>query len=129
MSFFTTPPFAPTPGTAYEAFTDQRSPMLPQNMYRPGAAGPAYLSGLGRHQYYAPLRQMRQPLRGFGDTINDLLGTTLDKTIETVIIRSMPIVTTQIQPIIRPIQIMSGVTLGLTAVTAVFSFLNWYKTR
>ena len=127
MSFFTTAAFAPTPGTAYEAFTTERSPMLPQNMYRPSAAGPAYLAGLGSHQYYAPLKQMRLPLQGLGDPLTALLGGSLDKAIEAVIIRSMPIVEKQMQPIILPLQIMSGVTLVAASAAAVFAFLAWRR--
>lgn len=126
MSFYTSPAFTPTPGTAYEAFVNgDRSPMLPQDMYRPRAAGPAFLAGLDGHQYFAPLRQMRLPLQGLGDPVSDLLGGTLDKVIETVIVRSMPVVHKQLEPTIRPIQIMSGVTLGLAGAAAVFAFLTW----
>jgi len=69
---------------------------------------------------------MRLPLQGLsGDPISDMLGGTLDKAIETVIIRAMPIVERQIQPTVRPLQIMSAVTLGLAGAAAVFGFLTW----
>lgn len=126
--------FTPTTGTANEAFVQGvRSPMIPQDVYRPGAAGPAYLAGLGspfsnRH-YYAPLRQIRQPVHGVGDasSISDLLGSGMDKVIETVVVRSMPIVMQQVKPVIEPIQVMAVVTLALSAGAAVFGYLNWSK--
>ena len=130
MSFFTSKAISPTPGTAYEAFQNGvPSPMLPQDQYRPQAAGPAYLAGLGGHKYYAPLRQMRLPLQGMGDPISDLLGGSLDKVIETVIVRSMPIVHRELKPTLTPIQVMLGVTMVASTAAAVFAGLTWVNTR
>lgn len=103
--------------------------MLPQDTYRPQAAGPAYLAGLGKHSYYAPLRQMRLPLRGMGDPLTDLLGGGVDQAIEAVIVRSMPIVHREIKPTLMPLQVMAGLTLALAGASAAFSFLTWYKSR
>ena len=104
--------------------------MIPQAMYRPAAAGPAYLAGLGGHQYYAPLRQMRLPLQGLGsDPLTDLFGGGLDKAIEAVIVRSMPIVHEQLKPTILPMQIMAVATLGLSAAAATMATLAWMNTR
>jgi len=130
MSFFTAAAFEPTPGTAYESFRNGvRSPMIPQDMYRPQAAGPRTLAGLGGHKYYAPLRQMRLPLQGMGDPLSDLLGGSLDKAIEAVIVRSMPIVQEQLKPTILPIQVMLATSVAFSAAAATFSLLNWLGTR
>jgi hypothetical protein len=123
-----------TPGLAFEAFIPgTRNPMIPQAMYRPSAAGPRSLvglEGLGAHSYYAPLRQMRTPLQGLGaDPITELLGTSLDKALEMVILRSAPFIQTQVKPMIQPIQILMGITAFASVVGAGFAFLAWKKTN
>jgi hypothetical protein len=130
MSFFQSQAFTPTPGTAYENFRNGvPNPMIPQDMYRPAAAGPAYLAGLSGHRYYAPLRQMRLPLQGLGDPISDLLGGSLDKVIETVIVRSMPIVHREIKPTLLPLQVVGVATLVASVAAAGFAFAAWRKTQ
>lgn len=130
MTFYSADPFTPSPGTAFKAFNaGDRNPMLPQDTYRPQAAGPAYLAGLGKHSYYAPLRQMRLPLRGFGDPLSDLLGSGFDTALQTVVVRAMPIVHRELKPTIMPFQVMAGLTLALAGASAVFAFLTWNKSR
>ena len=102
--------------------------MIPQAMYRPRAAGPRHLSGLGSHHYFAPLRQMRLPLQGLGDPITDLVGGTLDNALQIVITRSAPMIQAQVQPMIKPLEIMLGVGMIASIAAAAFSFLQWKKT-
>ena len=118
----------PTPGTAYRAFDYLTSnPSIPQGMYREDAAGPRFLAGLDGHMYYAPLKQMRLPVQGLSDPVTDILGGTIDKGIETVIIRSMPIIKQHLEPEIRPIRIMATATLiiaTLAAATSVYTAIK-----
>jgi hypothetical protein len=109
--------YSPTIGEAYESFDYQKAnPMIPQGYYRPYAAGPRL--------YAAPLRQMKLPIQGFGninDPIGTILGGTLDKAIETVVVRSMPIVKKHFEPELAPMRFMMTATLLIATVAAAAS--------
>lgn len=133
MSYVKTPAFQITPGHAFEAFVPgTRSPMLPQALYRPGAAGPRSLVGLDGHQYYAPLRQMRLPLRGLGEDLFAQMLTGAQPQINTavaaVLNSAWPQIEARMQPTLRPIKIMLGLGLAASVVAAIFSVLS-YKQR
>lgn len=129
MSFFEKSAFDVTPGTAYEAFwKGNRSPMLPQDYYRQRAAGPANLAGLGEHRYYAPLRQMRQPLQGFGESSPvELVQGLLSQGMNSAVDAMWPALQARMTPMFQPVQIGVYVCAIGAVAAAVFSFLVWNK--
>lgn len=132
MSYHRKSPFDLTPGTAYEAFDRNVSnPMIPQSAYRPRAAGPAHLTGLGAHVYMAPLRQQRFNLQGLGgDPIQDILALgqqPLNQAAGLVLNAMWPSLQAKMDETLRPLKIFMGVSAAAAITGAVFSFLNWNK--
>lgn len=131
MSYFRKSAFDVTPGTAFEAFrAGTASPMLPQAMYRPQAAGPKFLAGLGEHQYWAPLRQRRLPLQGLGDPLQDVLAA-IDPSLRAgagLVLNAMwPALQAKMDEQLRPLKIFMGITAVAAAAGAAFSFLVWNR--
>ena len=133
MSYERKSAFDITPGTAYEAYeAGTRNPMLPQANYRPRAAGPQYLTGLGGHSYMAQLRQMRQPLRGMGDaTIQDILnsatGAAAAQAAPIIFNAMWPAMKVKLDEQFKPLTTTMTVMAAAAVAGGVFSFLAWYK--
>jgi len=124
-----------TPGTAFEAFqAGTRSPMIPQAFYQPAAAGPRSLVGLGAHQYWAPLRGRKIPLRGMGDAMSDALQTILAtgqpaiNQASGIVLNAMwPALQAKLDEQLKPIKYFMGATAVAASVAAIFAFLTWNK--
>lgn len=134
MSYHHKSAFDKTPGTAYEAFDmSVRNPMIPNAAgYRPRAAGPSHLTGLGAHMYMAPLRQQRFNLQGLGaDPVETLLGAAqgpLNSAVGLVFNAMWPMLQSKLDASLKPMQMFMGVSAVASIAGAVFAFLNWNKT-
>ena len=128
MSYFKKSPFDVTPGTAFEAFqAGTRSPMLPQAYYNPAGAGPASLTGLGAHVYYAEQRTPRIPFRGLGDPITDMLGQATSQGAVMLVEAMWPPMQARLQEEFKPLKLALGAIAVASVASATFAFLAWRK--
>ena len=147
----------PTPGLAFEAFDRRyRNPMLPQQAYRPRAAGPEFLSTDGTdHVYMTPFRS-RNPanLRGLGCMqapgsaldvlgrsqgitykgcgglgldVNQLFGDQVNQVIDAAVERAWPKIQAKLNESLKPVMYMLGGVLVVSVVGATLSYLTYSK--
>jgi hypothetical protein len=131
MSYFRKSAFDITSGTAFEAYrAGSRNPMAPQAMYRPAAAGPANLTGLGAHMYGFSPRPKRLPVQGLGEPIQDLLTLgqpALNQAAGLVVNAMWPTLQARMDEQLKPLKMFMGVTAAASLAAAVFGFLVWNK--
>ncbi|MFA4971460.1 MAG: hypothetical protein WC683_02525 [bacterium] len=120
----------PTPGLAFEAFDRRyRNPMMPQQAYRPRAAGPEFLATDGTDHAYMTAFRSRNPvnLRGFGLDVNQLLGDQVGQVIDAAIERSWPKIQVKLNESLKPVMYMLGAAVLLSAAGATLSYLTYSK--
>lgn len=132
MSFHRASAFDITPGTAFEAFVaGTANPSIPQAMYRPRAAGPAHLTGLGAHVYMAPLRQQKLNLRGFGEdpgaSLMNLGAPAIQQAAQIAINAMWPTLQAKLDEQFKGMKVLVMVTAGAAAAAAALSYLTWSK--
>jgi len=113
--------------------------MIPQAYYQPAAAGPRYLAGLGAHQYYAPLRQRKIPLRGFGDESADMSSAlqsllaagqpVVNQAAGLVLDAMWPTLQSHLDTTLTPLKYFMGATAVAAVAAAAFAFLSWNKSQ
>lgn len=141
MSFFPVEPIDKTIGTAYEAFHyNVPSGMLPQQAYKPRAAGPATLTGvapmqgLGRVYQYDLRSSPPANLRGFGDVdvlspaVNYLMQTAgVQQALASIVTIMWPQIQANMDESLKPIKYIAGATAAAAVGAAIFSYLIWEK--
>lgn len=87
MSYYPSPAIVPTPGSAFEAFYPKTASLLiPQERYRPEAAGPKYLTmdGLGSVRYLERRSAVPANLRGLGADLPSVVAQSLDPIVQRI---------------------------------------------
>jgi len=129
MSYLTTM-MQPTVGSGPRAYLNQLSPMMPSPGYAPTAAGPAFLGFGGLAVGQQRLRShVPAQLRGFGAGLDDLLSGGLQPVVRAVIDEAWPIINEKMNASLRPMLIISGVTMAASLVAATLAVMRLREKR